>query len=287
MEGNRRIVSRLNILTGKRRGALEPAPHIFSPEYYRRLEQVEQNHPWSRHMQQLALALLARFGGSEERILDAGCGAGYFTLLWREQSRPRLAVGLDSSVDGLALCRRRGLRDVVAGSVAALGLSGETFDAVYCADVLQHLSPDAAGQTLAEFSRVLRPGGLLLIRTAARRGIGPKKHRDTADYQQWEPAKLRAALEPHRFRVEWISLVNWLPSLASDLRAYGRPAPAGDVGLQVAAGPRQNVLEASSLGTAARNAMLALYWSVERLALLRFGARLPGGHTLMCAARKL
>jgi SAM-dependent methyltransferase len=258
------------------------APHIFSPEYYRRLGWVEQQHPWSKHMQRLALVLFDRFGGgSMARVLDAGCGAGYFTLLWREQSRPRLAVGLDSSLDGLLLCRGRGLHDVIAGSVDALGFRDGAFDAVYCADVLQHLDTQAAAHTLTEFARVLHSGGLLLIRTAGRRGIGAKKHRDAADYQQWEPSKLRAALAPCGFRIEWMSLVNWLPSLAADLRAYRRPAPVGDVGLHVAGSPM------AATGGGFGQSLLAAYWALERLALLRLRWRLPGGHTLMCVARKL
>lgn len=257
---------------------MEPhAPHIFSPDYYRQLGRVEEQHPWSRHMQRLALALLGRYGGgSLTRVLDAGCGAGYFTLMWREQCRPRLAVGLDSSLDGLILSHRRGLRDVVAGSVDALGFRDGVFDAIYCADVLQHLSREAAARTLAEFARVLRPGGLVFIRTASRRGIGAKKHRDTGDYQQWEPEKLRAHLEPCRLQVEWMSLVDWLPGLAADLQAYRRPAPVGDVGLHVGSAPAGSRF----------SGLLAIYYHFERLALLRLGWRLPGGHRLLCLARK-
>ncbi len=256
------------------------APHIFSPEYYRKLDRLEQQHPWSAHMQQLALALIDRFCARPERVLDAGCGAGYFTALWREQSRARLVVGIDVSFEGLGLCRGRGLQEVAAASVGALPLCSALFDVIYCADVLQHLSAPCAREAVSEFARVLRPGGILVIRAAARRGIGSKKHRDTEDYQQWEPQKLAAYLEPRGFQVEWMSLVNWLPSLAADLRSYSRRAPAGDVGLHAAA----SVPEGVRGGIKRR--LLAGYWAVERFVVLRLGLRLPGGHTVLCVARK-
>jgi SAM-dependent methyltransferase len=253
-------------------------PQIFTPEYYERLAEVEQQNPWSAHMQRLALALLERYRGGRAMtaVLDAGCGAGYFTVLWRERDRIPMAVGVDASLDGLRISRSRGLKHLSAASVAALPFCDARFDAVYCADVLQHLDTRSAAETLGELARVLRRGGLLVIRTAARRGIGAKKHRDTGDYQQWEPEKLGRLLEPCGLRVEWMSRVNWLPSLAADLRAYGRPAPAGDVGLHVAGS-----------GGGLRDRVLAAYWRLEFAALARLGWRLPGGHTLMCVARKL
>ncbi|MBI3665122.1 MAG: class I SAM-dependent methyltransferase [Acidobacteria bacterium] len=254
------------------------APHIFTPEYYEQLARFELHHPWSAHMRGLTFALLDRFsaGRAMDRVLDAGCGAGYFLQVWRERGRIPLAVGLDCACDGLRLGRSRGLKHLAAGSVAALPFPARLFDAVHCADVLQHLDTEAARRTLAEFARVLRPGGLLLVRTAARRGLGAKKHRDTADYQQWEPEKLRAWLAPCGFRVEWMSLINWLPSLAADLRAWRQPAPGGDVGLRTAAAPPGGL----------RQSLLAAYWRMEEGLLLRLRCRLPGGHTLLCVARK-
>jgi SAM-dependent methyltransferase len=252
-------------------------PRIFTPDYYEQLGRVEQLHPWSAYMQRLAFNLLDTYSvGAPAQVLDAGCGAGYFTLRWREHSRIRVAVGIDSSLDGLHLSRRRGLVQVAAASVATLPFPSGVFDAIYCADVIQHLSRQQADDTLAEFGRVLRGGGLVLIRTAARRGLGAKKHRDTEDYQQWEPGKLRRGLEACGLQVVWISLINWLPSLVADLRAYGQPAPAGDVGLKVALAPVEGL----------RRAVLSSYWYLEQIALLRLGLRAPGGHTLLCLARK-
>jgi SAM-dependent methyltransferase len=251
-------------------------PYIFSPEYYERLERFERDHPWSQHMQRLALSLLGRYGsGAPRRVLDAGCGAGYFTQLWAGRTGAA-AVGLDSSLDGLRLAQRRGLTCLAAGSVARLPLASASVDAVYCADVLQHLDTSSAAMTLAEFARVLRHGGLLLLRTAARRGLGSKRHRDTTDYQQWEPDKLRAHLTACGLSIEWLSLVNWLPSLAADLAARRRPAPSGDVGLPAA----------QVFPTGVRGLALRAYWKLEAALLLGCRCRLPGGHTLLCLARK-
>lgn len=251
--------------------------HIYSPEYYEQLGRFEQAHPWSAYMQRLAFAVLdTHSSGAPTRVLDAGCGAGYFTLRWQEHSRIRLAVGIDYSLDALRVSRRRGLAQVAAASVAALPLRDSVFDVVSCADVIQHLSADDASRTMVEFARVLRSGGLLLLRAAARRGLGSKKHRDVADYQQWEPEKLRRYLEPCGFRIVWMSLVNWLPALVADLRAYSRPVPVGDIGLQVPL----------DLVDGLRRAALATYWGIEEIVLLRLGLRLPGGHTLLCLARK-
>ncbi len=250
---------------------------IFSPEYYDQLADHERHGAWAGYMRRLALALLDRHGGGQAptRVLDAGCGAGYFTLVWRDRGRIPFAVGLDCSPDALRLSRARGLRHLAAGSVASLPFEAGSFEAVHCADVLQHLSSHQARETLREFARVLGPQGLLLIRCAARRGLGSKKHRDSLDYQQWEPEKLREHVEPTGLRIEWMSRVNWLPSLAADLSAYAGPAPAGNPGFP-----------AARAEGGLRLALLETYWRMEALILLGLRWPLPGGHTLLCVARK-
>ena len=136
--------------------------------------------------------------------------------------------------------------------------------------------PPSREATLQEFARLLSPKGTLLIRAAARRGIGKKKHRDTSRYQQWEPQKLRVIVNNAGFEVIFLALVNWLPSLLADLGGLGKPAPVGDEGLRVRAMPAHSW----------KSRILAAYWCVERGLILRLGWRPPGGHTLFCVARK-
>jgi len=145
-----------------------------------------------------------------------------------------------------------------------------------CHDVLQHLAAADAQRTLREFGRVLRSEGRLLVRTAARRGLPGKRHQDTSDYRQWEPATLSAALEDGGFEVEFMARVNWLPSLLADLKALGRPRPRGDVGLAL------NPYD----GAGWKGGLLRKYWALERRLVVRAGLRPGLGHTLICLARK-
>jgi len=59
-------------------------------------------------------------------VLDIGCGAGRFTLALQE--RDTQVTGLDVSAGAVDVCRQRGVRDVVQGSITAkAGLAYDTF----------------------------------------------------------------------------------------------------------------------------------------------------------------
>ncbi|MBM4049569.1 MAG: class I SAM-dependent methyltransferase [Planctomycetes bacterium] len=118
------------------------------------------------------------------RILDAGCGTG--GLLCRLAGHGR-AFGVDFSDDALSLARQKVVTPLVRGtvgqgrlkaelqppsplvrgSVTSLPFKDETFDAVTSMDVLYHLGVADDAAALREMSRVLRPGGVLLVNLPA------------------------------------------------------------------------------------------------------------------------
>ncbi|MBQ0988411.1 class I SAM-dependent methyltransferase [Streptomyces sp. F63] len=95
------------------------------------------------------------------RILDAGCGSGALSAALRD--RGAAVTGIDASAGMLALARRRLGDDAdlhVADLRDRLPFDDGAFDDVVASLVLHYL--EDWGPTLAEFRRVLRPGGRLI-----------------------------------------------------------------------------------------------------------------------------
>ncbi len=95
-------------------------------------------------------------------MLDAGCGPGHQAATLNRFGAE--AVGLDLSHVMLVEGRRRvpGLR-LVQGDLLALPFPTGAFHGVWARASLIHLTEDETRRALAEFRRVLRPGGALYV----------------------------------------------------------------------------------------------------------------------------
>ncbi|CUW38073.1 protein of unknown function [Magnetospirillum sp. XM-1] len=97
---------------------------------------------------------------SGARVLDVACGGGENSVFFRERGCD--VVGVDISDAQCRIFRRRFPGSlVVTGSMAELAFAEETFDVVVT-ESLHHSHPHLE-RTLAEISRVLRPGGHFLL----------------------------------------------------------------------------------------------------------------------------
>jgi 2-polyprenyl-6-hydroxyphenyl methylase / 3-demethylubiquinone-9 3-methyltransferase len=103
------------------------------------------------------------------RALDIGSGAGF---LAEEFARIGFSVvGVDPSTVAVEAARRHaeqtGLSiEYLVGSGESLPVPDESFEVVYCCDVLEHVAD--LEKVIAETARVLRPGGLYLFDTVNR-----------------------------------------------------------------------------------------------------------------------
>ncbi len=108
------------------------------------------------------------------RVLDAACGSGSFLPLIAATVGPSGAVSaFDLAPDNVAMVEDRisdgefGCPvDARVASFLELPYSDQAFDAVWCANSLEYLDDEDLSSALAEFVRILRPGGLLAVKDA-------------------------------------------------------------------------------------------------------------------------
>ena len=147
-------------------------PEIYDREYYLsdRVEGWEDFREGGlSRIKELELRLLG--AGPGARLLDAGCGRGE---VLRAAARSGAEVaGIDYSEAAVDVARDTLAEvpgaDVRRGDVAELPWEDGSFDRILCGDVIEHLDPEHGRRALAEFHRVLRPGGRLLVHTAPNR----------------------------------------------------------------------------------------------------------------------
>ena len=92
-------------------------------------------------------------------VLDLGCGAGDSVEQFRSVNPSVRWVGVDVERSPEVASRRRTDAEFVTFDGVHLPFEDGSFDAVYCKQVLEHVSEPQP--LLAEVARVLRPGGLL------------------------------------------------------------------------------------------------------------------------------
>lgn len=91
------------------------------------------------------------------RVLDVGCGTGDLMLALRDRGCDVQGIEIEPRL--VDACRARGL-DVHHGRAEQLPLSAESIDAIVCSVVLPYTDERAA---IAEWARVLRPGGIVNV----------------------------------------------------------------------------------------------------------------------------
>lgn len=97
----------------------------------------------------------------EGTLLDIGCAAGSFLLGIQKHGNWRVR-GVELSEEVALLARERYQLDVFAGELEDAAFPDQSFDVVTMWDVLEHLHDPDRG--LHEIYRILKPGGLLVIR---------------------------------------------------------------------------------------------------------------------------
>ncbi len=102
-----------------------------------------------------------------DTILDAGCGSG--VNIERLHSKVRCIVAMDYNKGSVERARERirlgGIANaqVIQGNIADIPLPPCSIDKILCMSVLQYLDDGEVRRTFAEFRRILRPEGIVVL----------------------------------------------------------------------------------------------------------------------------
>jgi SAM-dependent methyltransferase len=115
------------------------------------------------HVRRRELVLQALDAQAGERVLDAGCGPGFYVAeLLDRVGEEGSVVGVDASAQMLAMTAKRAPRaDLREGDVTELPVEDADFDRALSVQVLEYVADIPAA--LSELHRALRPGGRLLV----------------------------------------------------------------------------------------------------------------------------
>jgi len=144
---------------------------------------VNEIKKWEEMMQPVIAAsvkiIRTRTEMKKGKILDIGCGFGFFLNAMKQHRWD--ATGIEISKDGRQYAKNHYQIHVHSKPLEALALPNHHFDAVTLFYVIEHIADPLA--VLKEVFRILKPGGLILVRwphtTPIIKLIGPlSKHLD-------------------------------------------------------------------------------------------------------------
>lgn len=156
--------------------------HSVAGDYQYRA--LHSGHPMQRFWHRGKLTMIDRLVRvhlkDDARLLEIGCGAG--NLLLQATVRGSYPVALDLSMQALTFVRSR-LEEACRGAEAPRGfaciqsvgellpLPDNSFECILLSEVIEHL--EAPQVSIREATRVLRPGGRLMVTTPNYRSFWP------------------------------------------------------------------------------------------------------------------
>jgi SAM-dependent methyltransferase len=184
---------------------------MMNPAEFANIARSEQTFWWYRGMQRILFRLLDPIARKRkfQRVLEAGCGTGYLSKTLAERyGWPMFPV--DLGWEGLEYARGMQAPRPVQCDIAALPFGDGAFDLLLSMDVIVHFPRGEETRPAAEFARVLRPGGLLVIRVSALDLLRSRHSMFAQERQRFTRRRLVRLLEDHGFAVRRCTYANAL-----------------------------------------------------------------------------
>jgi len=156
------------------------------------------------------------------RVLDAGCGTGYFSRRWRDMGKQVTALDLSQGMLDVASALNSA-ESYIPGDIERLPLADQSVDICYSNLAVQWCN--ALPRALEEMHRVTRIGGLVVFSTLAEGSLGElaaawmkvdgRRHVN----QFLTPDKIAEACAPYRHDVQFSQQTLLFPDVMSLMRS--------------------------------------------------------------------
>ena len=143
--------------------------------------------------------------GDPGRVADVGCGPGWESATFAERGHDVLGVDLTPAF------LRAAREEAPAAAFARMdmrrpGMADDALDGLWACASFLHVPREDALDTLAEFHRALRPGGVLAL--SVKRGDGERRggtyEGDGRQFTLYQPEQLRELVAAAGFTVETV-----------------------------------------------------------------------------------
>jgi len=173
-------------------------------EYYGEYYEHENNHWWFTWRFDMITRIVQSLPRSDGfRMLDAGCGTGQMTILLEQFGE---AIGLEIAPEALAFARRRGVKNLVQGSITDPPFAAGSFDLVLSLDVIEHVDNDV--QIINSLFDIVKPGGHLIVTVPAFQSLWSEHDEINHHKRRYRVKQLTAMFEDAGFEVGRIAYCN-------------------------------------------------------------------------------
>ena len=183
-------------------------------EYYGEYYEHENSHWWFRWRFGMITRIVEALPKTDGfRLLDAGCGTGQMTKLLERYGD---AVGLEIAPEAIDFARKRGVKEIVQGSISDPPFAAGSFDVVLSLDVIEHVDDDV--HILNSLFEIVKPGGHLIVTVPAFESLWSEHDEINHHKRRYRVPQLRQMMEHAGFamtRVTYCNSTLFLPVLAA------------------------------------------------------------------------